>query len=276
MCDSPFYVEIHWQPDKVPVPCGRCPPCQKRRVSQWSFRLLQEEKRSFSSLFITLTYDTRFVPISEKGYMSLQKSDFQKFMKRLRKNSKQNEKISYYACGEYGSRNFRPHYHAIIFNARKEQIERAWRLGDIHIGSVTGASLAYTLKYINKGKIIPMHRNDDRVPEFSLMSKGMGVNYITPSIVAYHKADLSRAYVTNPDGHKIALPRYYKQKIYSEYEQKQQALICKKHAVENDLRDRNHYINVTGSIEGFEERLDSQKRQRYLQHRKKGNENRKI
>lgn len=275
-CDSPYYVEIHWQPQKVPVPCGRCPPCQKRRVSQWSFRLLQQEKISESSLFVTLTYDTRYVPISAKGFMTLDKKDFQKFMKRLRKNSNQNEKITYYACGEYGSRNYRPHYHAIIFNARSAEVERSWQLGEIHIGKVSGASIAYTLKYMNKGKIIPMHQNDDRIPEFSLMSKGMGSNFLSPSIIDYYKKDLSRAYVTNPDGHKIALPRYYKQKIYNENEQRIQAFICKKRADEAYSRDRDNYINATGSSDGFEAELESSARQRFYTHRKKGKENRKL
>lgn len=38
----------------------------------------------------------------------------QKFFKRLRK--KFGEGIRYFACGEYGSKNGRPHYHALLFN----------------------------------------------------------------------------------------------------------------------------------------------------------------
>lgn len=278
-CDSPFYVEIHWQPDKVPVPCGRCPPCQSRRVAQWSFRLRKEEERSHSAHFITLTYNTDHVPISQKGFMTLCKRDFQLFMKRLRKfqSKRQNyvQKISYYVCGEYGSNTYRPHFHAIIFNSNEEAISECWKLGASHIGKVTGASIAYTLKYINKGKIIPIHQNDDRVPEFSLMSKGMGSNYLTPSIIKYHKENLERAYVTTPDGFKVALPRFYKNKIYLEHEQRKQALICKKLSIENDIRARREYQLLTGSQEGFDDQVESGRRARYKRHRKQGLKTRK-
>lgn len=275
MCDSPYYVTIHWQPDKVPVPCGRCPPCQKRRVSQWAFRLKQQERISCTAYFITLTYNTLHVPITSKGFMSLKKRDYQLFMKRLRKVHK-NEKITYYACGEYGSNNYRPHYHAIIFNCREDEIARAWQLGEVHIGKVTGASIAYTLKYINKGKIIPMHQNDDRIPEFSLMSKGMGSNFLTPSTIEFYKNDLSKAYITIEDGIKIALPRYYKNKIYSEHEQKSQAFLVKRLVEQHDQRVRREYKSTYGSEEGFDEQIESGKRSRYYRQRKQGKENRKL
>lgn len=274
-CDTPFYVSINWQPDKVPVPCGRCPPCQTRRVSEWAFRLRKQEEISDSALFVTLTYNTTHVPISPKGFMNLCKRDFQLFMKRLRKLHSY-EKITYYACGEYGSNSYRPHYHAIIFNAREDEVAKSWQLGEIHIGKVTGASIAYTLKYINKGKRIPLHKNDDRIPEFSLMSKGMGSNYLTPSTVNYHKSDLSKAYIKIENGIKIALPRYYKNKIYNEHEQKSQAFIVKKLAEENDQRSRREYIAINGTEVGYDEQIESGQRHRYERHRKQGLKNRKI
>ena len=49
----------------VPVPCGRCPECLKRRASMWSFRLRKEEERSANALFITLTYAPEHVPLSK-------------------------------------------------------------------------------------------------------------------------------------------------------------------------------------------------------------------
>lgn len=194
----------------------------KRRASGWSFRLSQQAKTSLKSMFVTLTYNTENVPISKKGYMDLDKTDVQKFMKRLRKLSY--EKIKYYACGEYGGKTNRPHYHIILFNATSEQVEKAWALdnkplGAIHIGDVTPASIGYTLKYISKPKRIPLHNNDDRQPEFALMSKGLGANYLTKAMVQWHKNNITkRMYVPLEDGKKAAMPRYYKDKIYSEGE----------------------------------------------------------
>lgn len=212
--------------------------------------------------------------------MTLCKRDYQLFMKRLRKfHSKQKDhvqKISYYACGEYGSNNYRPHYHAIIFNTSEEAVAECWQLGTSHIGKVTGASIAYTLKYINKGKVIPVHQNDDRVPEFSLMSKGMGSNFLTPKTIKYFKNDIRIAYITIEGGVKIPLPRYYKNKIYSEHEQQQQAFYVKGVLAENDKRARREYSTSHGSENGYEQQVESGQRQRYRRHRKQGKENRKL
>ncbi len=221
-CITPYYVKDKFTNDYIPVPCSKCPPCRTRRTSGWSFRLVQEGKQSFSAMFVTLTYNTEHVPISEKGFMNLSKKDVQNFMKRLRKLS--NQKLKYYVCGEYGSKGMRPHYHMILFNSDKEMVEKAWSLdkksiGSIYIGDVNEASIGYTLKYISKKGKIPLHINDDRQKEFSLMSKGLGKNYLSDKMIKWHKYSIEdRMYCNIPGNKKIAMPRYYKDKIYNEFE----------------------------------------------------------
>lgn len=230
MCDSPFYVDNpqNWKQEKVPVPCGKCVPCRRKRVNDWVFRMQKEEERSSSSYFVTLTYDTTTVPISPNGFMTLSKRDCQLFMKRLRK-LQPDVKIKYYLVGEYGSQNKRPHYHAIIFNIIKtDYIVEAWQLGSVHIGAVSGASIGYTCKYIDKPARIPEHRNDDRQKEFSLMSKGMGENYLTPAMRRYHLADLNRNYVILDGGVKSSLPKYYRDKIFSDADKEKQREFIRK------------------------------------------------
>lgn len=210
------------------VPCGKCPECKARRVSAWSFRLQQEEKRSISSHFITLTYDNKHVPITPTGYATLQKKDCQDFFKRLRKRlpiTDSQPSIKYYLAGEYGGTSWRPHYHIILFNVLNPlDVDAAWQLGSIDCGTVTAASIGYTLKYINKPPRVPVHRNDDRSSEFGLQSKGLGLNYITPKMLAWHKADITdRMYLTLTGGQKVSMPRYYKDKIYEEHEREQLA-----------------------------------------------------
>lgn len=224
-CITPFQTRDKITNQWMALPCGKCPNCLKRRTSGWSFRLMKEGERSESALFVTLTYDTKYVPITKNGYMTLNKRDIQTFMKRLRKLS--DKKLKYYVCGEYGSIRERPHYHMIIFNADKEYIEKAWSyykagfgnvaIGSIYIGQVNEATIGYTLKYMQKAGKIPKHRNDDRLKEFSLMSKGLGINYVNDNMKKWHFNDLlNRMYVPITGGKKIAMPRYYKQKIYSE------------------------------------------------------------
>lgn len=219
--------------------CGKCENCRKKRVSEWSFRLMQHEKKCDTAYFITLTYDTTTVPITDRGFMGLNKRDLQLFFKRLRKaqesyikrqlssmgrsgsNGMEFKPIKYYAVGEYGGRTRRPHYHIILFNAVLELIQPAWSLGNVHYGEVTGASIGYTLKYIVKPSQVPMHKNDDRSKEFSLMSKGLGADYLTKAMIQWHRSDLeNRMYVVVNGDQKVSMPRYYKSKIYENHERK--------------------------------------------------------
>lgn len=161
--------------------------------------------------------------------MSLNKLDIQLFMKRLRKRHPKDCRIKYYVVGEYGGITMRPHYHYIIFNCDIDYVVPAWNKGNVHFGTLTHASVGYTLKYMTKASKIPLHKNDDRVPEFSNMSKGLGSNYITDVTKDYHTANdprlsedvrlatmVDRMYLTIPGGKKIAMPRYYKDKLYDD------------------------------------------------------------
>lgn len=220
MCMTPFAKTDQKEGVNYRFPCGKCPECTARRIAAWSFRLTQQEKISTMAHFLTLTYDTNHIPITDNGFMSLNKRDAQLFIKRLRKAHTKEEMlqnpIRYYLAGEYGGRTKRPHYHIILFNARTELLQPAWNLGAIHYGTVGGASIGYTLKYISKPKTY-RHANDDRTNEFALMSKRLGANYLTPAIVHWHHSDLeNRMHMVIPDGKKISMPRYYKDKLYDE------------------------------------------------------------
>lgn len=234
MCDTPFFVLPKARTEKVPVPCGKCPPCKMRRVNGWVFRMLQEDKRQEFSHFVTFTYDTRCVPISDNGFMTLRKQDFQRFMKRLRKLCV-GSSVKYYAVGEYGTNNGRPHYHAVVFGVPDPQFfSDAWPFGSVHVGSVSGDSIAYTMKYIDKPSFVRKHGRDDREPEFPLMSKRLGDNYLTDEMVGYHKADLSRMYVVKEGGYRVGIPRYYRDKIYSDEDRRLQVAIAQ-HVADSSL-----------------------------------------
>lgn len=267
-CDTPYYVTIPGRLQDVPVPCGKCPPCKLRRVNSWVFRLLQEEKISEHAHFITLTYDTDHVPITNNHFMGLSKRDLQLFFKRLRKGG---QSIKYYAVGEYGTIHKRPHYHLITFGLsdvrdyngelRSESIDKSWRLGDTHIGQVSANSIAYTCKYINKPKTVPQHSRDDRIPEFSLMSKGLGKNYLTPEVIQFHIEDLSRNYVV-VDGHKRALPKYYRTKLLDEQQRLQQRKIIVAALTEHKERDMLNFRLTYPDLD-YDQYTESQRFARY-------------
>lgn len=253
-CISPYFSQVKgsW----MPFPCGRCPPCAKRRIDGWVFRMLQEEKNHLFSHFVTLTYDPMHLPVSPNGHMTLDKSEFPRFMKRLRKIVPRGTILKYFACGEYGTDNSRPHYHAIIFGCPDVNLfADAWTLnsepiGLIDVGQVSGDSIAYTVGYINKKASVTPRRGDDRVPEFSLMSKGLGESYCTLAAYEYHQADLNRNYLTKDGGSIVAMPRYYRERLYSEIDRDLQQSLAAKAVGESNSEQyalfMKHYSNVDG------------------------------
>lgn len=278
--DNPLYpYDLSGKP-QLPVPCGRCPDCKQKRTAQWVFRMKQEDKVSSSAYFVTLTYDTEFVPISPHGFMTLQKSDFQKYMKRLRKLHDKHIKIKYYAVGEYGSKTRRPHYHAIIFNADQKSIVDAWSvdgrpIGGVHVGDVNGNSIAYTTKYINKPKRIPEFAADDRVKEFSLMSKGIGKSFLTPQVRKFYKSDLSRNFVVLDGGLKISMPKYFVDKIFDEEEKVSRRSVIRKAVADIEEVSESEYYrdNPDGDYALF---CESQRIARYKSFYHFTNQNRKL
>lgn len=208
---------------RIFVPCGKCIQCLKKRSNEWSFRLQQEERNSSSAYFVTLTYEN--APRSFNGLLTGDKSDLQKFFKRLRKREINNTNIKYYAVLEYGEQLQRPHYHAIIFNVQdKNNILRAWTvtptgghlpviIGDVHIGDVEPASINYVTHYLGKKIGIPVTDYDDRLKEFSLMSKNMGMKYIHDASKFHNETETPYTYFNQK---KIILPRYYKNKIFND------------------------------------------------------------
>lgn len=158
------------------------------------------------SCFITLTY--------KETDGNLHKDDLQRFWKRLRKRISP-IKIRYFACGEYGGKGNRPHYHAIVFGWRPDDLKLVscvgydcryssamladvWHLGFVSVGDVTFASAKYCAKYLAK--------LDDRpheVKPFTLMSRrpGIGQGVVTP--------DLLVTGIRYFDGKSYTVPKYY-------------------------------------------------------------------
>ena len=211
------------------LPCGQCIGCRLERSRQWAVRIMHEASLYDSNVFVTLTYN------DEHLKPSLDYSDFQKFMKRLRKK----QDVRFYMCGEYGSENMRPHFHACLFNCdfqdktiwkkdrgnyiyRSETLEKLWPFGYSSIGNLTFQSAAYVARYVMKkqtgfrseeyyqtvdqetGEVI------NRVPEFNRMSlkPGIGAKWFEK-----YRSDVYPNDYLVVNGYKTRPPRYY-EKIY--------------------------------------------------------------
>lgn len=181
--------------------CGKCEICKTEHSKEWATKAWCENQMWKNATFITLTYNNQNLPDDRK----LKRSDLQKFWKNLRyhlyKNTKktlkidlsteanhleeiytnpledlfgQNKKrknrkpIRYINCGEYGPKNKRPHYHAIVWNFRpmdlrrhhrdrrgywlytSEKLNKIWGKGFVIIGNATTETAAYVARYCTK------------------------------------------------------------------------------------------------------------------------------
>lgn len=215
------------------VPCGQCLACRINRTTEWTIRLLMELRtcENGEASFVTLTYNDANLPSD----YSLHKEDFQKFMKRLRKDlAYDGRTVRYFACGEYGLNprkklptGFgRPHYHAIIFgldpndDCDRELVKSNWTLCNRErfdrgkksgIGTVTSDSIQYVTGYIRKkllGESIRSYKDAGIIPPFQVQSKFLGLQGFEDYMLEYNNPDFIMF-----NGHKISIPRYFREKF---------------------------------------------------------------
>jgi hypothetical protein len=234
-------VEDYRAKGHILLPCGRCIGCRLERSRQWAVRCVHEAQLHEKNCFLTLTYRNEDLP--HDG--SIKKRDLQLFFKRLRKRCG-SDKVRYFACGEYGSKTFRPHYHAIIFGIdfpdkkllyydkendvvhlrgtfykkifrrpkynhtifTSKTLEKIWPYGFSTVGSLTFESAAYTARYQLK-KIYGDMAEDHykgRTPEFALMSRRPGIGH--DWLKKFNNDVYPKDFFTL-NGRKMSPPRYY-------------------------------------------------------------------
>lgn len=173
MCYTPLSLK-----DGRTFSCGKCKQCHTKYIQGWVFRLQHELRaHGHKGLFVTLTYDYKHIVLSGMGKFTLYKPHYQDFLKRLRKKFPQRQ-VKYVVCGEYGSKNGRPHYHMLLFGFTQDDyiyISEAWGMGNVNIGAIEPASIAYVFKYAVKGNPKKRHWTQER--EFVSMSKGLGETF---------------------------------------------------------------------------------------------------
>ncbi|MCL2154134.1 MAG: hypothetical protein FWH53_00565 [Leptospirales bacterium] len=218
-------------------------------------------------MFLTLTYTDDAVPLQYdkdgNSYMTLVKSDVQKFFKLLRTRLRRGGsdlKIKYYYCGEYGPKTQRPHYHVILFGlpdtpAYRHLIMSCWPHCDwnnSHIrnksfGKVRRDSIAYTVGYV----VEKMYGDNSKVEyknkarPFNHSSQAMGLRYFLDNFVEIMQ-DIGCKF----EKHIKPIPRYYlkkiKQKGYELYQFGLEFFDFEKNVekikYDNEVKELNHVL----------------------------------
>lgn len=234
------------------IPCGQCEDCRIKRSKEWAQRIILESQQYEHNWFLTLTYnDDNLInnvewSVSrldgELGFTPfLNKDDFTAFKKRLL--SRMRDKYGYtgirfFECGEYGSKNGRPHFHAIFFNLpipdlelvknvslggkqysyyHSKMIDECWSKGYVMIGEVSWESAAYVARYVVKkfkgedakaySAICAAADVPEQPPEFINMSRRPGIarKYYDEEHQEFYKNDN----IVLPNGRNVQPCRYF-------------------------------------------------------------------
>jgi len=219
---------------QMSIPCSQCVGCRMDRAADWATRLSHEASCHDASSFVTLTYNAEHFPAD----CSVCPRTLQLFVKRLRKALAR--PVRFYACGEYGESNSRPHYHLLLFGFdfpdkvlwrrtstgfytyRSPLLESLWRFGHSEIGTVTKESAGYVARYVTKKitgdraeshyqAVHPVTGEVHQVlPEFARMSNRPGIGAWW---FARWKSDAFPSDFVVIDGQRRSVPRYYKKKL---------------------------------------------------------------
>lgn len=190
-------------------------------------RCVHESSLWKTNCFITLTYNDENLP--KRGQLTYE--HFVLFMKRLRK---QKPNIRFYMGGEYGTENWRPHYHAILFNwdwpdkkyykttgsgekiYTSEQLARLWPYGYSSTAEATFESAAYIARYCMQKRTGEdaeewYKRHDEEgeyqlTPEFNQSSRrpGIGADWWR-----FYKHDIQANDAVIMNGVETNVPGYY-------------------------------------------------------------------
>jgi hypothetical protein len=226
----------------VPIGCTNCMECRKQKAREWQIRLLEDIKTNTNGKFITLT-------LSNKSYTELSleitKLDgynrdnaiitlaVRRFLERWRKQHKRSVRHWLVSeLGHNGTENI--HLHGIIWTDHTpDEIEKHWQYGYVWKGKrthvinkmgnlqyeiqnyINAKTVNYITKYVSK-----MDVKHQTYKSIILTSAGIGSNYTNTynsRLNKYKDKETIETYRTT-SGHKIAMPIYWRNKIYTEQE----------------------------------------------------------
>lgn len=266
------------------VPCGKCPACVANKSSQWYTRLLMQQRYSDNAVFVTLTYADEYLPEirwDEEGHWNIDVSrdHVRHYHYRLRKSlgTDKSKKLKYFLVSEYGPSPTgisiygafnRPHYHVIYFNLDRDdyhKVTESWNKGFTEFGELTEGRIRYVAGYVIEKNFTPIGRERP----FNFISNGIGASYVEKQ--GAFNSNVERMYVPY-HGKRLPLPRYYKNKLFSDVDKRIYAEICETKAEQTYQSDLSRF---GGDVKALEDRYTEIRknfmRSQYQKRKKKKN-----
>lgn len=210
----------------VPIGCGRCVECLKKKANEWRTRLLFEmsmNKLLERPLFVTLTFRNEALDKLENE-LEVSESNavatvaVRRFLERVRKKKKKSYR--HFLVTELGGsdgHSERIHLHGVIWtNDKIDDLKKFWSYGNIYVGEYCNErSINYIVKYIFK--LDPKHKG--YIPKI-LCSPGIGAAYCQTKDFELRKynGDQTNDTLRLPSGQTVNMPIYYRNKLYNEWE----------------------------------------------------------
>lgn len=207
----------------IPVECGECYECRKKKAREWRVRLSEELRNEFG-YFVTLTFsDDSFKELKKE--LGHEINDYEneigaialrRFLERVRKET--GKSLKHWVVSELGHEKDRYHLHAVMFGQNAAYLcKKHWKYGRVDIGTFCNEkTVNYIVKYMLK--VDEKHRNfKGRV----FTSAGIGAKYLNrpdSKKNKYNTAGETNETYRFRNGTKMALPKYYRNKIYSDEE----------------------------------------------------------
>ena len=120
----------------VPIGCGDCMECRKKKSNEWRVRMLEDIKHNKNGKFVTLTFNNEsyselFKIAKEEGYdkeNSIATIGVRRFLERYRKEYKKSLRHWFITeLGHNGTENI--HLHGIIWTDDIEGALKHWQYG---------------------------------------------------------------------------------------------------------------------------------------------------
>lgn len=184
---SKCYNKIWLKKQKIWVNCGKCLNCLEEKKKEVGNRAVHDLEQYKLKYMITLTYDEINAVRNKYGETTLVKEHLNKYIKALQYVAKKynfgeaKNSFSYVACGEYGAKTQRAHYHLVV--GTNWFIERTmrekWKYGNVKIEKIKSvASVFYTTGYTAKKIGFNDKKFKNKEVAFLKFKRGLGLNWI--------------------------------------------------------------------------------------------------